>query len=143
MVIIAGYEKELKECFFNYNQGLDSRFTWRFKTDDYTHEDLYKIFLKKVKDIGWEIDRESNIHSDWFKKNKEYLRFYGRDIETLLSKIKICHSRRVFCKPESEKKRLNTVDLDKGLELYLKNDDIKSRKEEHEFKRNLYNTLYS
>jgi hypothetical protein len=143
MVIIAGYEKELKECFFNYNQGLDSRFTWRFKTDDYTHEDLYKIFLKKVKDIGWEIDRESNIHSDWFKKNKEYLRFYGRDIETLLSKIKICHSRRVFCKPESEKKRLNTVDLDKGLELYLKNDDIKTRKEEHEFKRNLYNTLYS
>jgi hypothetical protein len=49
----------------------------------------------------------------------------------------------VFCKPESEKKRLNTVDLDKGLELYLKNDDIKTRKEEDEFKRNLYNTLYS
>ena len=56
MVIIAGYEKELKESFFAFNQGLDSRFTWRFKTDEYTHEDLYKIFLKKVKDIGWEID---------------------------------------------------------------------------------------
>ena len=39
MVIIAGYENELKECFFNYNQGLDSRFTWRFKTDEYTGED--------------------------------------------------------------------------------------------------------
>ena len=41
MVIIAGYETELKDCFFNYNQGLDkaigleSRFTWRFKTDKY------------------------------------------------------------------------------------------------------------
>ena len=35
MVIIAGYETDLNECFFNYNQGLNSRFTWRFKTDDY------------------------------------------------------------------------------------------------------------
>ena len=34
MVIIAGYEEELKNCFFSYNQGLDSRFTWRFSTDD-------------------------------------------------------------------------------------------------------------
>lgn len=53
MVIIAGYENELENCFFNYNQGLNSRFTWRFKTDDYTPEDLYHIFIKKVNDIGW------------------------------------------------------------------------------------------
>ena len=33
MVIIAGYEEELKNCFFSYNQGLDSRFTWRFSTE--------------------------------------------------------------------------------------------------------------
>ena len=51
MVIIAGYEKELKKCFFAYNQGLDSRFTWRFKTDDYTSEELFLIFKKKVNDI--------------------------------------------------------------------------------------------
>jgi hypothetical protein len=99
--------------------------------------------LKKVKDIGWEIDEKSNISADWFKKNKEYFRFYGRDIETLLSKTKIAHSRRVFCRPESDKRRLTVKDLDKGFEIYLKNDDIKSRKEEEEFKRNLYNSLYS
>jgi len=142
MVIIAGYEKELKECFFSFNQGLDSRFTWRFKTDEYTHEDLYKIFLKKVNDIGWEIDDNSNITSEWFKKNKDCFRFYGRDIETLLSKTKIAHSRRVFCRPELEKKKLKLKDLDKGFEIYLKNDDIKSRKEEEELKRLIYNTLY-
>jgi len=143
MVIIAGYEKELKESFFSYNQGLDSRFTWRFKTDEYDHEDLYNIFIKKVKDIGWEIEENSKISSDWFKKNKEYFRHYGRDIETLLSKTKIAHGRRVFCKPESEKKKLTLKDLDKGFEIYIKNNEIKSRKEEEEFKRNLYNTLYS
>jgi len=143
MVIIAGYEKELKECFFNYNQGLDSRFTWRFKTDDYSAEDLYNIFLKKVNDIGWELDDNSKITTEWFKKNKDYLKFYGRDIETILAKTKIAHSRRVFCKPENEKRKIHLKDLDKGFEIYLQNDDIKNRRDELEMKRYLYNTLYT
>ena len=142
MVIVAGYEKELRECFFNYNQGLDSRFTWRFKTDEYTHEDLNNIFLKKVHDIGWKIDDKTIVTSNWFKKNKEFFKFYGRDIETLLSKIKIAHSRRVFCRPEIEKRILILKDLDKGFDIYIKNDDIKLKKEEEERKRYIYNTLY-
>jgi SpoVK/Ycf46/Vps4 family AAA+-type ATPase len=143
MVIIAGYENELKDCFFNFNQGLDSRFTWRFKTDDYSAEDLYNIFLKKVKDIGWEMDEKSNINADWFKKNKDYLKFYGRDIETILAKTKIAHSKRVFCKPENEKRKIILKDLDKGFEIYLKNSDVKNRRDELEMKRYLYNTLYT
>jgi len=143
MVIVAGYEKELKESFFSFNQGLDSRFTWRFKTDDYTAEDLYNIFLKKVKDIGWELDPDAKISVDWFRKNNDYFKFYGRDIETVLAKTKIAHSKRVFCRPDSEKKKITIKDLDKGFEVYLKNDDVKNRKDEKEFKKNLYNTLYS
>jgi SpoVK/Ycf46/Vps4 family AAA+-type ATPase len=143
MVIVAGYEKELKESFFSFNQGLDSRFTWRFKTDDYTAEDLHNIFLKKVKDIGWELDPDAKISVDWFRKNNDYFKFYGRDIETVLAKTKIAHSKRVFCRPDSEKKKITIKDLDKGFEVYLKNDDVKNRKDEKEFKKNLYNTLYS
>ena len=143
MVIIAGYEKELKESFFAFNQGLDSRFTWRFKTDEYTAEDLYQILIKMVYAIGWEINIDSKITLDWFKKNKDYFQFYGRDIETLLAKIKIAHSRRVFCLPEIDKKKIILKDLDKGFEIFLKNDDIKNRRDEKEFKKYLYNTLYS
>jgi len=143
MVIVAGYETELKECFFNYNQGLDSRFTWRFKTDEYTAEDLHRIFLKKVMDIGWEIQENSNITVEWFKKNKEYMIFYGRDIETILAKTKIAHSKRVFCKPLTEKKKINLTDLDKGFEMYLKNEDVKNRKDTNSMKKYLYSTLYS
>jgi len=143
MVIIAGYETELKECFFNYNQGLDSRFTWRFKTDEYTADDLYLIFLKKVKDIGWEINEKSNIKVDWFKKNKEYFLFYGRDMETLLAKTKIAHSRRVFCKPENEKRNLIVIDLDKGFDMYISNEDVKNRKDKSNMKKYLYDTLYT
>jgi SpoVK/Ycf46/Vps4 family AAA+-type ATPase len=143
MVIIAGYEKELKDCFFNYNQGLDSRFTWRFKTDNYSAEDLHKIFVKKVKDIGWDLHEESKITVDFFKKNYDYLRFFGRDIETILAKTKIAHSKRVFCKPNSEKKKVTLNDLEKGFELYLKNDDIKNRKENEIIKKQLYSSIYS
>ena len=66
MVIIAGYEKELQKCFFAFNQGLDSRFTWRFKTDDYSPDELRQIFIKKVKDLGWRIE-VNNIKTEWFE----------------------------------------------------------------------------
>jgi SpoVK/Ycf46/Vps4 family AAA+-type ATPase len=137
MVIIAGYENELKECFFNYNQGLDSRFTWRFSTDEYNADDLYKIFLKKVNDIEWIIDKDSKINVEWFKKNMYYFKFFGRDMETLLAKTKITHSKRVFCKPENEKKKIILCDLNKGFELYLKNNDVKNRKESENFKKSI------
>lgn len=145
MVIIAGYETELKECFFNYNQGLDSRFTWRFKTDEYKGEELYNIFLKKIKEIKWEVadcdESEQKITKMWFEKNLDYFKFFGRDIETLLAKTKIVHARRVFCKPQTEKMKITMKDLEKGFDLYLKNDEVKKRKE-HESLKNIIKTMY-
>jgi len=142
MVIIAGYEKELKECFFSLNQGLDSRFVWRFKMDDYTHRDLYEIFLKKINDIGWSLEENSKITDEWFKKNKEYFPFYGRDIEIILAKTKIAHSRRVFCRPKEERKKINLKDLENGLEIYIKNSDNQNKKQDEYFKKQLHNSLY-
>ena len=130
MVIIAGYETDLNSCFFNYNQGLKSRFTWRFKTDEYTGEDLYNIFIKKVNDGGWYLSENSEIDVKWFKQNKNIFKFYGRDIETLFAKTKIAHSRRVFCLESSLKKYITIKDLDKGLETYLKNEDLNEKEGE-------------
>jgi hypothetical protein len=140
MVIIAGYETEINECFFSFNQGLASRFSWRFKIDEYSGKDLHDIFVKKVKDIQWEI-KENEINKEWFEKNKVYFRYFGRDIEVLFSKIKIVHSRRVFCKSETEKRIINFADLNKGFDLYLKNDDIKNRENEHLVK-NMLSSMY-
>jgi SpoVK/Ycf46/Vps4 family AAA+-type ATPase len=142
MVIIAGYEDELKECFFNYNRGLESRFTWRFKTDEYSGEDLYKIFLKKVLDIGWCINDETKITVDWFNKNKDYFKYYGRDIEALLTKIKIAHSKRVFCKEESEKKKITFNDLENGFKIFISNNEIKKRKETEMLKKQIQYSIY-
>jgi len=127
MVIIAGYEKELKNCFFAYNQGLDSRFTWRFHTDDYKYEELFLIFKKKVYDIDWELD--DNIKKEWFQNKMDDFAFFGRDVETLLAKVKIAHGRRVFCLPLKEKKKITLKDLNKGFDMFLINKD-KDRNDE-------------
>ena len=127
MVIIAGYEKDLNECFFSFNPGLNSRFTWRFKIDDYTPAQLAKIYEKKVHDCGWQL-REP-VRLPWFEENMCYFKCFGRDMETLLSRVKIVHGRRVFCNAQ-EKRRLTHADLEKGMALFISNEEVKQRKEE-------------
>jgi len=141
MCIIAGYEKELKECFFSYNEGLESRFTWRFRIEEYKSSEMNMIFNKKVEDLGWKLKDHDN--DKWFDKNMEYFKYFGRDMETLLSKTKIAHSRRVFCLPVEEKGFLLGEDLDNGMIMFLKNDDVVKRREEQNRIKQLYNTMYS
>lgn len=129
MVIIAGYEHELKSCFFDYNQGLESRFTWRFKTDDYTPVELRDIFVKKIGDSGWKIENGGEIDSDFFEKNKDTFKYYGRDMETLLAKVKIRHSRRVFGLAPEHRSKITKEDIDAGFELFMSNDEVKNRVE--------------
>jgi SpoVK/Ycf46/Vps4 family AAA+-type ATPase len=138
MVIIAGYEKELNECFFSYNEGLNSRFIWRFKVDNYVAEDLRDIFVKKARDFGWLVEEELKV--EWFEKNMKYFKYYGRDMETLFTKTKIAHSRRVFCQPEEMKKKIIMKDLENGFELFIKNEEVKNRANDSELKilQNMY-----
>lgn len=139
MVIIAGYEEELKSCFFNFNRGLESRFTWRFKTQDYSANEMKQIFYKKVEENKWSIN---DISDSWFDKNMPYFKYFGRDMETLFSKIKIYHSRRVFCLDDSEKRMITLEDMNGGMSKYLENDDIKQRVEQNDFNKMMKNTLY-
>ena len=140
MCIIAGYEQELKDCFFSYNTGLESRFTWKFKIDDYSPSELRQIFEKKIKDSGWGL--KDSLSDEWFEKNKDCFSFFGRDMETLFSKVKIAHSRRVFCLSKEEKTFINNKDLQKGFDIFLQMGESKKRKEDKERTSQLYNTLY-
>lgn len=140
MVIIAGYEKDLQECFFNYNKGLDSRFTWRFKTDDYTPSQLREIFIKLVNDIGWKCDVSSIVLS-WFEQNSKYFIYYGRDMETLLAKTKIAHSKRVFCLDKREKKNIILKDIVEGFKKFVKNEEVKNRLKES-ISNDILNSIY-
>jgi len=147
MVIIAGYEKELNDCFFSLNEGLNSRFTWRFKLDAYKPCELKAIYEKQVHDYGWTVAalpsdaNESHANTDdgvrdvipesWFASKMDYFTTYGRDMETLFTKTKIAHSRRVFCLPMCEKKIITFADLENGFKLFIENPEVSERKEKN------------
>jgi hypothetical protein len=127
MVIIAGYEKELNDCFFSYNEGLSSRFTWRYKIESYDAVELRKIFEKIIKDNKWTFDERDSAKDEWFKTRQPYFKYFGRDIEVFFTKTKIAHGRRAFYLPEKDRRKLTIKDLDAGFELFSNTDEIKSR----------------
>jgi SpoVK/Ycf46/Vps4 family AAA+-type ATPase len=145
MVIIAGYEKELNECFFQHNQGLESRFVWHFKTDEYTAKDLYHIFLKMIKDIQWKYKFHSTVDKDieWFERNKPFFKYMGRDMENLLTKTKIAHSKRVFGKSQDLKMTITIEDLENGFKLFSNNEVIKNRVEKNRMSKEIMFSMYS
>jgi hypothetical protein len=127
MVIIAGYEKELNDCFFSYNEGLSSRFTWRYKIDSYDAVELRKIFEKIVRDNKWTFHERESVKDEWFKAKQPYFKYFGRDIEVFFTKTKIAHGRRAFYLSAKDRRKLTIKDLDAGFELFSNTDEIKGR----------------
>jgi len=125
MVIIAGYEDELNNTFFKANQGLKSRFIWRFSIDTYTPKELMQIFKQKVELTEWQFVDDNVLSEKWFHTNKEHLKSYGRDVEILLTYVKICHSRRIYGKHKDIRKKITKNDMDSGLALMLVNKETK------------------
>ena len=133
MVIVAGYEQEIKECFFSYNEGLESRFIWKYTIDKYTEKELYEILQRKIHDIEWVLSDE--IDETWFCDKLDVFKYYGRDIELLVSKIKIAHARRIFGQEDVIKKHITLDDINVGFEKLGARDEINS-----EYK---YTTMYT
>lgn len=134
MVIIAGYEKELEETFFRSNKGLDSRFIWRFTIDSYSPSELRDIMIKKIKEQQWSIDTPA-MNEEWFSAKKKKFIHYGRDIEALLTHVKIAHGRRVYGKPTEQLKHITADDLEKGYTHFIENS---KKQEDKSFLRDIY-----
>lgn len=114
MVIIAGYKEELDATFFRVNPGLKSRFIWQFEIDGYTASELRLIFEKKIADQGWSLDTDSNLSDAWFQTRFKEFTSYGRDIEQLITYIKIAHSRRIYGLNTECRKRISLDDINNG-----------------------------
>ena len=124
MVIIAGYKDDVNECFFKVNQGLDSRFIWRFELDGYSPKELMSIFILKIENNGWEI-LVGNTLENWFVLNKDSFKHYGRDMELLFSYTKISHGRRIYGKDVRLRKKISMEDLENGFKDFQKNNSKK------------------
>ena len=132
MVIIAGYKQELDTCFFSYNKGLESRFTWSYETEKYSAEQLKQILDKKINESGWKSDFK--LGHKWFEKNRDNFVSFGRDMETLFMKAKICHSKRVFGLSDENKSVINDEDIENAYKLFLDN----KKNDKKGFNNNMY-----
>jgi SpoVK/Ycf46/Vps4 family AAA+-type ATPase len=127
MVIIAGYEEELNETFFRINRGLQSRFIWRFSLSDYNSNELMQIFQHMVTEQEWLFTDDITLTAKWFDSKKDDFKYFGRDMELLLTYTKIAHGRRIYGSDKSLRKKISLRDMEEGYETFLKNS--KSKKE--------------
>jgi SpoVK/Ycf46/Vps4 family AAA+-type ATPase len=96
MVIIAGYDEELDKCFFSYNPGLKRRFSSYYKIESYNYEELIDIFNIKIKSTKYVNKIDANKLNIFFKENYDNFKYFGGDIEKLISEIKYSQSFRTF-----------------------------------------------
>jgi SpoVK/Ycf46/Vps4 family AAA+-type ATPase len=136
MVIVAGYETELNETLFRVNQGLKSRFIWRLSMDPYTPAELMNIFKKMITEQEWKY-AEDDIKERWFDDKKDSFKNYGRDMELLLTYVKIAHGKRIYGKSAELRKIIVASDLNVGYDTFVKN--IKPKKETRDFMNSIYN----
>jgi len=135
MVIIAGYEEELKETFFKVNKGMYSRFIWRFNVDSYNPTQLMNIFKKKIVDQEWSLENDTILNEKWFEDKKENFKNYGRDMELLLTYVKVSHGRRIYGKSIEFKKKISLADMNDGYSTFMAN---KKNKNENNFIHSIY-----
>jgi replication-associated recombination protein RarA len=116
----AGYEEDIKKCFFSGNQGLERRFQWVHKIDKYNEDDLTDIMLKMIKEMEWQICMKRDEIIEVIKKNVKMFKNSGGDIETFLSKCKMVHAKRVFSLDTEHMFVLTKKDLENSLEFMKK-----------------------
>lgn len=123
--IVAGYEDEIRNCFFGMNKGLERRFPWIHRIEKYTSEELYEIFMLKVKESKWEIAFKKEDLLSIIETNKNFFVNAGGDIETFISKCRMIHSKRVFSLSKEHKFIFTKEDLEEALAFLKKNNTTK------------------
>lgn len=136
LCIIAGYKDALDDCFFNVNEGLKRRFTFRYDMKTYNYYELLQIFELKIKQSEWSLwfdntgdnacdsTNERNKIINFFKKNVNYFPNNGGDMETLLLNCKIYHSRKCFDN-KTNRRTLSYDDIINGFNLFMKSRQYK------------------
>jgi len=132
VLVVAGYKNDIKQFFLSMNDGLERRFPIHLSIGEYSPLEMYKIFLKKVNELKWKLDDDLLNNADFFIKffeeNKEYFKFFGGDMEILLTKCKFAHSRNLLDNRQKKHRIITLEDYKDGFDLYKQNPEIEERK---------------
>lgn len=120
MMVVAGYEKELRESFFSFNPGLQRRFSTHYNIKGYDNKELTQIFLFKCKELNYDNQVSEKFLHDFFEKNKSNFEFFGGSIEQLINELKYAHSFRTFYE-DNQSRNIIEDDLNKAFECYKSN----------------------
>lgn len=117
----AGYEEDIKKCFMGGNKGLERRFQWIHKIDEYKPDELSDIFLKMVKEMNWHISMDKQDIINVIKNENKLFKYAGGDVEVFISKMKMVHAKRVFSLDKEHMFVFTTKDMTNAIELIKKN----------------------
>ena len=120
ILMIAGYKDELKRNFFGMNDGLERRFSIHFTMEPYNAKELVDIFIKKVLENGWGVERGA-LTEEFMKEHYACFKFFGGDMELLFVKCKITHSKNLLAGKSKMKRCISEMDIKGGFELFMKN----------------------
>ena len=96
MMIVAGYDDELDKCFFSFNPGLKRRFSSYYKIESYSENELCKIFKIKISKTKYNLNIDDSKLNKFFKDNYKEFKYFGGDVEKVISEIKYTQSFRTF-----------------------------------------------
>lgn len=108
VVIFAGYTKEMQD-FINSNSGIASRIGYTFTFEDYTNEELKKIFTNMMEKSGFIVTKESLTKLDDIINKERLNNNFGnaRFIRNVYEKTIINHATNT--KNVKDKTKLKTI----------------------------------
>ena len=123
IVIIAGYPNELDKHFFAINPGLKRRFPFKFSIEGYSNEEMYKIFVYKLKANKLKLDKSATQDKlvAFFAKNKENFANSGGDIENFITVCKFENNKRMFGKHPAKRGVLTMEDIKTSHSIFAQN----------------------
>jgi SpoVK/Ycf46/Vps4 family AAA+-type ATPase len=119
--IIAGYEEDVRKCFLNVNKGLERRFQWVHKIENYSVAELVEIFFKLMAEIGWETEVSSTFVKQVITNDINHFKHFGGDIENLITKCKMSHAKRIFSEKNPKRFLITEKDIINAIEIIKTN----------------------
>lgn len=108
IVVFSGYKADIERNLFRVQEGLESRFTYKFEMQPYTSSELTKIFIIALKKAKWNIENTPQLRKI-IDDNIDIFKFQGRDMYKLAKYTKDIQSEKIYDDLMSGKKVGNTI----------------------------------
>jgi SpoVK/Ycf46/Vps4 family AAA+-type ATPase len=102
LCIVAGYEKDVEDCFFGMNQGLKRRFPITIKIPGYSAAELHEMFERQAKKADWAL-ADTEATARFIKQHKATFRNQAGDVDSLLQRVELTAGRRVWLSETPER----------------------------------------